>query len=157
MKTHTILLLAICAGLAAAPAARAQLTFTKITTGPIATDQGSFGSAAWGDFENRGLLDLLVCDFASGTNVFYRNNGDGTFAKITQRDPVQHAAYQVDPIAADFDNDGYLDLLVTAGSDAPTPQPNMLYHNNGNGTFTPVSGGVVTNPAGFYNTCSVAD
>jgi hypothetical protein len=46
MKTHTILLLAICAGLAAAPETRAQTTFTEITTGPIATDQGSFGGAS---------------------------------------------------------------------------------------------------------------
>ncbi len=157
MKTHTILLLAIWAGLAAAPAARGQTTFTKITTGPIATDQGTFGGASWGDFENRGLLDLLVCDFAGGTNVFYRNNGDGTFAKITHREPVVNAAYQVVPAVADFDNDGYLDLLVTAGLDAPTARRNMLYHNNGNGTFTPFSGGGVTNLLGYFHSCAVAD
>jgi len=134
-----------------------QPTFTRITNGAIVNDQGNFGGATWGNFSNRGLLDLLVCDFRGGTNVFYRNNGDGTFTKITNLAPVRNAAYSVMPAAADFGNDGYLDLLISAGGAAPTPQPNMLYHNNGDGAFTPFSGGGVTNLAGFYNGCGVAD
>jgi hypothetical protein len=156
MKTRSIITLATGLWLAVVSAS-GQANFTKTTTGPIATDQGQFGSAAWGDFHGLGLLDLVVCDYAGGTNVFYRNNGDGTFAKITQGDPVQRAAYSVDPVAADFDNDGHLDLFVSAGSAAPTAMRNMLCHNNGDGTFTAVSGGGVTNVTGFFNACAVAD
>jgi hypothetical protein len=54
------------------------ITFTKITSGAIVTDQGEFSVAAWGDFDNGGFLDLFVCRYA-GTNDFYRNNGDATF------------------------------------------------------------------------------
>ena len=133
------------------------VTFTKITTGPVATDQGSFGGAAWGDFENRGLLDLIVCDYAGGANGFYRNNGDGTFTRVTEGDLVQNASYQVAPAVCDFDNDGHLDILVSGGIEAPAPQPNTLYRNNGDGSFTAVDGGGVTDPTGYFNTCSVAD
>jgi hypothetical protein len=137
--------------------AQSQTTFTKITTGPIAIDQGQFGSAAWGDFHGLGVLDLVVCDFGGGTNVYYRNNGDRSFAKITQGDPVQGAAYSVDPAPGDFENSGHLGLFVTAGAGAVTAKRNMLCFNNGDGTLTAVSGGGVTNFTGFFNTCAVVD
>ena len=91
--------------LAAAAHGFAQATFTKITTSAIANDQGQFAVGAWVDFKSRGLLDLLVCNY-DGTNVLYRNNGDGTFAKVTQGDPVQDVGYHVCPATADLDNDG---------------------------------------------------
>src|ERR1035438_9948259 len=134
-----------------------QTTFTRITTGSIVTDQGEFTVGAWGDFSGHGLLDLFVCNYDNRTNAFYRNNGDGTFTKVTQGDPVRDAGYHVCPAAADYDNDGYLDLLVSAGIGAPTAQPNILYHNNGDGTFARVSGGGITNVVGFFNACAVAD
>ena len=62
---------------------QAQSPFTKIATGAIATDQGQFAIPTWADFENRGLLDLFVADYG-GVSVQYRNNGDGTFTKVTQ-------------------------------------------------------------------------
>ena len=87
MKTRSIITFATGLWLAAIASTSGQANFTKITTGPIVTDQGQFGGAAWGDFHGLGLLDLFVCDYAGGTNVYYRNNGDGSFAKITQGDP----------------------------------------------------------------------
>ncbi len=154
MKTTTTLH-AIGISLALSVSGFSQTTFTKITTGPIATDRGTFGGAAWGDFYNHGLLDLFACDYAGGTNVYYRNNGDGTFVKITQGDPVQRPLSQVAPTAVDFDNDGYLDLSV---SGVPTAQSRyILYHNSGDGTFSPVSGGGVTNILGYWNACADYD
>ena len=81
MKTKPIITLATGLCLALIVSARGQASFTKITTGPIVTDRGQFAGAAWGDFHGLGFLDLVVCDYGGGTNVFYRNNGDGAFAK----------------------------------------------------------------------------
>ena len=53
-------------------------TFTKITAGPVVTDLRGSSSAAWGDYDNDGLIDLLVTEWAEPTSL-YRNNGDGTF------------------------------------------------------------------------------
>src|ERR1017187_796682 len=116
-----------------------QANFTQITNGAIVNDVGMFTGAIWGDFNNDGFLDLYVSNWAGRTNVFYRNNGDGTFTKITQGDPVQDADYHAIAAAADYDNDGYLDLLVPAGVEAPTARHSLLYHNNVDGTFNHVS------------------
>jgi hypothetical protein len=151
MKTTLRLSFTTAACLCAVLSAKGQASFTKVITGPIATDRGNFGGATWSDFRNGGLLDLLVCDYAGGTNGFYRNNGDGTFAKITNAPFTQGGLYQVGPAAADFANGGYLDLFISAGSAAPTARPNRLYYNDGDGTFTPVSGGGITNFTGFWN------
>ena len=109
--------------------------FTKITNGAIVNDVGMFTGAVWGDFNNDGFLDLFVSNWAGRTNVFYRNNGDGTFTKVSQGEPVQDADFHTVAAAADYDNDGYLDLLVPAGVEAPTARHNMLYHNSGDGTM----------------------
>ena len=113
--------------------------------------------SAWGDFNNDGFLDLFVSNYGSRINVLYRNNGNGTFTKITQGDPVQDADYHTGAVCGDYDNDGYLDLLASAGVGAPTARRNSLYHNNGDGTFSRVSGGSVTNQLGFFNACAWAD
>ncbi|HAB19168.1 MAG TPA: hypothetical protein DCE44_22350, partial [Verrucomicrobiales bacterium] len=76
-----------------------------------------FASAAWGDFYNRGLLDLYICNYG-GTNVFYRNDGDGTFSKVTPgEDPVRSAGYHVGPDHSPLTTD-HLPL------DRPTPSHN---------------------------------
>ena len=156
MKINWNHILATSLWLAALASASAQTSFTKVTTGAIATDESQFTGGVWADFENRGLLDLFVCDYG-GLNVLYRNNGGGTFTKISHGDPVQDTGYHVWPAAADYGNDDCVDLLVSAGAGAPTAQRNMLYHNNGDGTFTPISGGGVSSVLGFFNACAVAD
>lgn len=157
MKTSSILTVTTGLWLAVTFSAKGQVSFTKITTGPIATDKGTFAYAAWGDFRGLGFLDLTVGEYSSPTNVFYRNNGDGTFARITPGDPLGTAAFLIDPAPADFDNDGHLDLFVTGVASVVSPPRNILCRNNGDGTFTAVSGGGVTNITGNFNTCAVAD
>jgi hypothetical protein len=105
-------------------------TFTKITTGPIATEGGNSVAGAWGDYDNDGLSDLFV---SGSKNHLYHNLGNGNFTEITTGIIVNDVA-DFDAVCgwADFDNDGYLDLLVTGSK-------NYLYHNNGDGTFTKVS------------------
>lgn len=157
MRTKNNIILASAIFLAALVSGHAQTTFTQITNGAIASDVGMFTGAVWGDFNNEGFLDLYVSNWAGHTNVFYRNNGDGTFTRITQGDPVQGADYHSLAAAADYENDGYLDLLVPAGVEAPNGRHSMLYHNNGDGTFNRVSGGVVTNQLGYFANCAWAD
>lgn len=58
-------------------------TFTKITTGDIVTDGGTSQAVAWGDYDNDGDQDLFVTNHNNEHNFLYRNNGDGTFTKVT--------------------------------------------------------------------------
>ncbi|TMP98407.1 MAG: hypothetical protein E6L09_11715 [Verrucomicrobia bacterium] len=105
-------------------------TFTKITTGLIATDGGDSSGCAWGDFDNDGFPDLFVGN--GGTkNFLYRNNGDGTFTKRTNAAPALDSGFGGS--WGDFNNDGWLDLFVANRA------VNYLYQNNGDGTFTRVT------------------
>jgi len=114
----------------------------------------TFGSGlAWIDYDNDGFPDLYFVNGAPGAaNVFYRNNRDGTFSDITQQAGVSGAgagkhAYKTGVATGDFDNNGYLDLYVTAFG------PNILYRNNGDGTFTDVTSTAgVAGPATEWST-----
>jgi enediyne biosynthesis protein E4 len=66
-------------------------------------------------------------------NALYRNNGDGTFADVTDSAGVPGTAFGLGCVWGDYDDDGFPDLFV---SQYPR---NVLYHNNGNGTFTDVT------------------
>ncbi len=108
------------------------------------------GGCVWFDYNNDGLLDLYV---VSGKpledsmhphplkvkpdppphNHLYRNNGDGTFTDVTDKAGVAPDMYSIAVTAADYDNDGFVDLLVTGYGKV------VLYRNNGNGTFSDVT------------------
>jgi hypothetical protein len=157
MKTREILLSTMGTFLVAVAAAQAQTTFTQVTTGNIVNDSGLFVFAGWGDFKNDGFLDLFVANWNNQTNVFYQNNGDGTFTKITGRNPVLDADYHVGAAIGDYDNDGNLDLVVSSGDSAATPRRTLLYHNDGGGIFSQASGGTVTNQLGYFGPCVFGD
>ena len=95
------------------------------------------------DYNNDGLMDLY---FVNGArlpdmdksdprywNRLYRNNGDGTFTDVTEKAGVRGAGFGMGVAAADYDNDGWVDLYVTGVN------RNQLFHNNGDGTFTDVT------------------
>jgi hypothetical protein len=112
--------------------------------------EGTGSGCVWFDYNNDGLPDLYVL---SGRplddsmhpyplkdkpqppphNHLYRNNGDGTFTDVTEKAGLDPDMYAVAVTAADYDNDGYEDLLVTGYGKV------VLYHNNGDGTFTDVT------------------
>jgi hypothetical protein len=113
-------------------------TFRLVTSVPTLMPPPGISpeGAGWGDYGNDGYLDLFVADNAGATNLFYRNNGDGTFTKITSGSPVNDGALGTKSSAvawADYDNDGFLDLFISRNNpNGTTGMANLLYHNNGN-------------------------
>jgi hypothetical protein len=104
-----------------------------------------------GDFNGDGRLDIFKTNFSDDTSTLYRNNGNGTFDDVTFAAGLGlHTQYLGWGTAFfDFDNDGWPDLLVVNGHVYPEvdkqhlgstyPEPRILYHNKGNGTFTDIS------------------
>jgi hypothetical protein len=112
-------------------------TFVRVTNGSIATDLGSGLGCAWGDYNNDGFFDLFVPNEMGLKSFLYRNNGDGSFTKIAQGEVVNTVTQSLAAAWADYDNDGYLDLLVVNGRMGFNA--NHLYRNNGNETFSRVT------------------
>lgn len=85
-------------------------------------------SSAWADFDNDGDMDVYVgaSSLFSGDSTLMRNNGDGTFTDITAGSGVLDAQLGIENAPADFDNDGYVDILTNG---------NILF-NNGDFTFS---------------------
>jgi len=146
--------------------------FADVTARAGVRDPGFSTSAVWFDYDKDGKLDLFVLHYVNwsiatdqfcsldGKNksyctpeaykgqsaTLYHNKGNGTFEDVTKKaglyDP---SAKSLGVALLDYDNDGWLDLFVTNDT-----QPNKLYHNNHDGTFTDTafSAGVAFSDAG---------
>jgi hypothetical protein len=150
-------------------------TFTDVTKGSGLEHHFGWGQACCvGDYDNDGNDDLFVTYY--GQNVLYRNNGNGTFTDVTEKagliQPGPKTRWNSGCTWVDYNRDGHLDLFVANYVDfdlktAPLPEEgpctykgivvacgppglnggkNILYHNNGDGTFTDVS-----EKAGMWN------
>jgi hypothetical protein len=118
-------------------------------------------AAAFGDYDNDGHPDLYVTSTRGG-NILFHNNGNGAFSDVTRQAGLVHVGHSQTAAFFDYDNDGHLDLFVTNTakwtlddyvaeshyhpgmerlselSFCPV-EHNILYHNNGNGTFADVT------------------
>jgi hypothetical protein len=140
-------------------------TFTDVTAKAGVSHSGWGQGVCVGDYDNDGWDDLFVTYF--GKNVLYHNNGDGTFTDVSQKAGVagKGTRWNTGCAFVDYDRDGRLDLFVANYIDldlatAPVPESgpclyksvmvacgppglqggkNILYHNNGDGTFADVS------------------
>jgi hypothetical protein len=146
--------------------------FADVTAKAGVASPGFSTGAAWVDYDNDGKLDLYVAHYIDwsiaadkycsldGKNKSYctpqtykgqspalfHNRGDGTFENVTKRAGLYDPTSKALGIALlDYDNDGWMDLFVSNDT-----QPNKLYHNNHNGTFTDVAvaAGVAYSDAG---------
>lgn len=135
-------------------------TFEDVTARAGLDSRGFGMGCTVGDFDNNGFPDIYVSNV--GANALLRNNGDGTFTDISGAAGVGHAGFSAGAVFVDYDRDDDLDLFVVnyvawsldeerlcdTPADVPSycgplqyeaPAPDVLYRNNGNGTFTDVS------------------
>lgn len=128
--------------------------FTRVRGAPFDTDLGPSAAAAWADYDNDGFLDLFVTNGQFDTiprpNYLYRNNGDGSFSKITTGAIATDLASSVIAAWEDFNNDGHLDVIVAQNSGSGPALNNLLYQNNGDGTFTSLTNTALTSDAGYF-------
>jgi enediyne biosynthesis protein E4 len=137
-------------------------TFTDVTL-KAGVAGGNFGmGVAVGDYDNDGYADIFVTGY--GRCILYHNNGDGTFTDVTAKAGVAAPGWTTSAVWFDYDNDGKLDLFVCSFVEFGlgkmvfcgdnklgrryyciprvfNPTPSLLFHNNGDGTFTEVSKG----------------
>ncbi len=113
-------------------------SFTRITSGPVVSDGGYSVGASWADYDNDGDLDLFVANAGNQNNFLYRNDGNGSFTKITAGDIVNDGGHSHGSAWADYDQDGWIDLFVANDQN----QDNFLYRNNGDGTFSKIENAI---------------
>jgi enediyne biosynthesis protein E4 len=134
--------------------------FADVTAKAGVADPGFSASAAWVDYDNDGKLDLFVTHYIQWSintdqycsldnknksyctpqrykgqsSTLFHNRGDGTFENVTKKAGLYDSTGKALGVAVlDYDNDGWIDLFVSNDT-----EPNKLYHNNRNGTFTDV-------------------
>jgi hypothetical protein len=118
-------------------------TFSRVLAEtPIATDPGDASAGVWADFDNDGDLDLFVAHFGF-PNALYLNLGAGAFSRDTSGVISTDMDASTSCSSADYDVDGWLDLMVGNHTWDDVSQPNALYHNLRDGTFERVRSGQI--------------
>ena len=112
------------------------------------------------DYDGDGWIDIFLVDGGSladravngrARHRLFHNRRNGTFEDVTARSGIVHSQYGMGACAADYDNDGAIDLFVTGAGG------NTLYRNNANGTFTDVTAKAGIGSGPFATSCAFAD
>ncbi len=126
--------------------------FEKISDHTLVnSNKQSFGSS-WGDYDNDGLLDLFISNWQNQNNQLYKNLGNGNYEEVTSGIVVEDGGYSVGSAWGDVDNDGDLDLFVANAFSGNSQTLNLLYINNGNGTFKKDTSEISKEPGWTYGT-----
>ena len=154
------------------------MTFTDVAAqAGVANANGEHGAsmdAVWGDYDNDGHLDLYVVKW--GWNILYHSNGDGTFTDVTEKAGVGDKGNGNAAVWFDYDDDSYLDLYIgnyfrnvdlwnledsrqmhESFETARDAGANVLYRNNGDGTFASVGKELGVDDTGWTLDTGVAD
>ncbi len=116
--------------------------------------------AAFFDYDNDGDMDVLIVNGSTLSNIkhggdqmvaLFRNDAKGRFADVTPGSGLSARGWGMGTCIADYDNDGFQDVYVTAFG------PNVLFHNNGNGTFTDVTARAGVGDPRWSTNCTFAD
>ena len=129
-------------------------TFEEVSESAGITGKLNTNAALWVDINNDGYQDLIVLN--KGLNNIYRNNRDGSFSDITESSGLGGMPdwNTNSACSGDYNRDGFFDIYVTNIS---TAIGNVLYKNNGDGTFTNVTKKTVTSDVGDGRTCAWID
>jgi len=118
------------------------------------------GGGLFLDYDNDGWLDVFLVDGGSladpataarAHHRLFHNKGNGTFEDVSAASGIAHRGYGMGACAADYDNDGFIDLFVTALGG------NTLYHNEHGSTFTDVTKAAGVGTATFPSSCAFGD
>jgi tetratricopeptide (TPR) repeat protein len=120
-----------------------QGVFNDITEKSGLKSNGGSGAVAVGDYNNDGFSDIFITSVNGGDHELFRNMGNGCFEREINSKEMFSAIRNVkgyDASFFDFDNDGILDLIIAGESTAKDGRGLFLFHNEGNGKFSDVSG-----------------
>jgi enediyne biosynthesis protein E4 len=131
-------------------------TFARIIGQRIISDGGSSINPIWGDYDNDGWPDLFVSNYFNQRAFLYRNAANGSFDKILTGPVVAKIGNWTQGAWGDYNNDGLLDLFVSAGGHLATER-NSLYQNNGDATFTAITTGPLVTEARQFHGCAWGD
>ncbi len=143
-------------------APKAGVSFTHVNGASSARHLPEIMSAGglFFDYDNDGWTDIFLVDSGSlvdpavnarARHRLFHNRGNGTFEDVTARAGIRHTQYGMGACAADYDNDGFIDLYVTGVG------PNALYHNNAGASFADVTQKAGVGSRSFGASCAFAD
>ncbi|MCH8929089.1 MAG: VCBS repeat-containing protein [Candidatus Marinimicrobia bacterium] len=121
------------------------LTFTETAQTAGVADMNEGWGAVAGDIDNDGDLDIYLSNFRTEFDTFpsvnrlFLNDGNGIFTDVTEAAGVGDPGPSTSVAMADINNDGFLDIYVLNRSFLNVDNPNTLYLNNGDGTFTDIT------------------
>lgn len=104
--------------------------------------QSSFGNPIWGDIDNDGYIDIFMTNHAAPIPSLFRNNANETFTDITKGSGMDFYLDRHGAAFGDYDSDGDLDIFIALGAERGRvigKKQDVLFQNDGNGTFTDVT------------------
>ncbi len=130
-------------------------TFIELTDSPFATEEGFLSGSTWGDYDNDGDPDVFISNQRRQNNFLFQNMGNGQLFIPDDSSATIDGGSSFGAAWVDIDMDGWIDLYVGNGG-LSAREPDFLYKNNGNGSFTriqssPIATDSLATTGGIWN------